>query len=150
MHISSVMVLARTSRVPRKMPGKPIELLTWFGKSERPVATTAAPAALASQGHISGTGLAQMKTIGSGAIALIQSFSMVSGPCLLRAMHTSAPLRASAMPPVSCSPLVIWQYFHLSTHSALTASMSLRPLCRMPLLSTTCLLYTSDAADDLL
>ena len=29
----------------------------------------------------------------------IQSFSMVSGPCLLSAMQTSAPLSASAMPP---------------------------------------------------
>ena len=64
MHISSVIVLARTSRVPRKMPGKPSELLTWLGKSERPVATTAAPASLASQGQISGIGLAQTKTIG--------------------------------------------------------------------------------------
>ena len=69
MHISSVMVFARTSRVPRKMPGKPIELLTWLGKSERPVATTAAPASLASHGHISGMGLAQTKTMGSGAMA---------------------------------------------------------------------------------
>jgi hypothetical protein len=31
---------ARTSSAPRKMPGKPSELLTWLGKSERPVATT--------------------------------------------------------------------------------------------------------------
>ncbi len=52
-------------------------------------------------------------------------------------MQTSAPLSASAMPPVRCSSLVIWQYFHLSTHSALTVLMSSRPLWRMPLLSTT-------------
>ena len=51
-------------------------------------------------------------------------------------MQTSAPLSASAMPPVRCSALVIWQYFHLSRHSSLTASMSERPLCRMPLEST--------------
>src|SRR3989304_451962 len=48
-HISSVMVCARTSRVPRKIPGKPRELLTWLGKSERPVATILAPASFASQ-----------------------------------------------------------------------------------------------------
>jgi hypothetical protein len=78
-----------------------------------------------------------MKTIESGAIALTQSFSMVSGPCLLSAMQTSASLSASAMPPSRCSSFVIWQYFHLSTHSALTALMSSRFLCRMPLLSTT-------------
>ena len=40
------------------------------------------------------------------------------------------------MLPVRCSALVIVQYFHLSTHSSLTASTSERPLCRMPLLST--------------
>src|SRR4030042_1949968 len=51
MHISSVIVLARTSRAPRKMPGKPSELLTWLGKSERPGATILAPASLASQGQ---------------------------------------------------------------------------------------------------
>ncbi len=66
MHISSVIVLARTSSVPRKMPGNPMELLTWLGKSLRPVATTAAPAALASHGHISGIGLEHTKTMGSG------------------------------------------------------------------------------------
>ena len=30
-------------------------------------------------------------------------------------MQTSAPLSASAMPPVRCSALVMLQYFHLST-----------------------------------
>ena len=40
------------------------------------------------------------------------------------------------MLPVRRSALVMLQYFHLSTHSSLTASMSARPLCRMPLLST--------------
>src|SRR3989442_666158 len=55
MHISSVIVRARTSSVPRKIPGNPSELLTWFGKSERPVAMTRAPASAASHGHISRT-----------------------------------------------------------------------------------------------
>ena len=70
MHISSVIVLARTSSVPRKMPGKPTELLTWLGKSLRPVADDGAPASLASHGQISGIGLAQTKTIASCAIPL--------------------------------------------------------------------------------
>src|SRR3989441_471506 len=59
MHISSVIVRARTSSVPRKIPGKPRLLLTWFGKSDRPVAITRAPASAASHGQISGTGLDQ-------------------------------------------------------------------------------------------
>src|SRR6476646_7067114 len=46
------------SSAPRKMPGNAKELLTWLGKSLRPVAMIAAPAALASSGIISGTGLA--------------------------------------------------------------------------------------------
>ena len=41
---------ARTSSAPLRMPGKPSELLTWFGKSPRPVATTSAPASLAAYG----------------------------------------------------------------------------------------------------
>ena len=39
-------------RRPRKMPGKMRTLLTWFGKSERPVPTTLAPAAFARSGMI--------------------------------------------------------------------------------------------------
>ena len=38
----SVIVVARTSSAPRKTPGKASTLLIWLGKSERPVATTAA------------------------------------------------------------------------------------------------------------
>ncbi len=40
MAISSVILRARTMRAPLRMPGKPMELFTWLGKSPRPVATT--------------------------------------------------------------------------------------------------------------
>ena len=47
--IDSSMSLARTSSAPRKMYGNPSTLLTWLGKSLRPVATIASGrAALAS------------------------------------------------------------------------------------------------------
>ena len=39
--IPSVIAVAWTSNAPRKIPGKASTLLIWFGKSERPVATTA-------------------------------------------------------------------------------------------------------------
>src|SRR3989338_7752947 len=39
--ISSVISLTPWSMAPRNTPGKTSELLIWFGKSERPVATTA-------------------------------------------------------------------------------------------------------------
>src|SRR3972149_10430774 len=84
MHISSVIVRARTSRAPRKIPGKPSELLTWFGRTERPVATTRAPASFASQGHTSGIGLGHAKIIESFAIVDTHSFLIVSGPGLDR------------------------------------------------------------------
>ena len=90
-HISSVIVRARTSRVPRKMPGKPRELFTWFGKSERPVATTTAPASMASHGQISGIGLAQANRMASFAMPCTHSGRMVPGPGLLIPMVTSAP-----------------------------------------------------------
>ena len=60
------------------MPGKARTLLIWFGKSERPVAATAAPAARASSGMISGTGLAQAKTMAS--LAMERTMSCVSAP----------------------------------------------------------------------
>ncbi len=53
--ISSVIYVARPSSAPLKIPGNAITLLTWFGKSERPVPTTFAPAAFATSGIISGT-----------------------------------------------------------------------------------------------
>ena len=51
---------------------------------------------------------------------------MVPGPGLERAMTTSTPSIASAMPPLRPSPLVIWHSCHLSTYSALRISRSLR------------------------
>lgn len=63
--ISSVICLARPSRAPLKIPGNAITLFTWLGKSERPVPTTLAPAALATSGIISGTGLAIANIIAS-------------------------------------------------------------------------------------
>ena len=72
--ISSLISDARTSRAPRKIPGKHSTLFTWFGKSERPVETTAAPAAFASSGKISGVGLAHAKMIGS--LAMLRTISL--------------------------------------------------------------------------
>jgi len=43
-HIVSEIVFALASSVPLNIPGNPSELLTWFGKSDLPVATTFAPA----------------------------------------------------------------------------------------------------------
>src|SRR5512142_97041 len=99
MHISSVMVVALTSSVPRKMAGKPMELLTWLGKSDRPVATTFIPASLASQGQISGIGLAQKKPMAFLFIFFSHSGLIVSGPDFDNEIQTSAPTRASAIPP---------------------------------------------------
>ncbi len=107
MAISSVMVLANTSKVPRKMPGKPRELLIWLGKSDRPVPMILAPASLASQGQISGMGLAQAKTIASSAMPATHSGLIVPGPGLDAATHTSAPSRASAIPPARRSAFVL-------------------------------------------
>ena len=42
--------VARTSSAPRKMNGKPSTLLTWFGKSLRPVATIASGRAAIASG----------------------------------------------------------------------------------------------------
>ena len=38
--ISGVIAAACSSSAPRKVPGKARALLIWFGRSERPVATT--------------------------------------------------------------------------------------------------------------
>ncbi len=89
------------------MPGKARELLTWFGKSERPVPTTRAPAFVATSGQISGTGLAQANTTGSLAIAAIHSGRIVSGPGSENARQTSEWASASAMPPVAPRALVV-------------------------------------------
>jgi hypothetical protein len=94
--ISSLIVTARESRVPRKIPGNTRESFTWLLKSLRPVATIRAPASFASHGQISGFGVAHANTIASLAIERTQFGSITPGPDELNAMHTSAPLRASA------------------------------------------------------
>ena len=58
--ISSLIAVAPTSSAPRKMKGKHRTLLTWLGKSERPVQIIASGRALrASSGMISGVGIGQ-------------------------------------------------------------------------------------------
>ena len=62
------------------MYGKPRTLLTWFGKSERPVATIASGrAAIASGYEISGSGFASAKMIGRSAIVFSISGVTVFG-----------------------------------------------------------------------
>src|SRR2546428_777710 len=111
----SVIVLARTSSAPLKMPGNRMLLFTWFGKSDRPVATISAPAAIASLGHISGTGFARRKTIALLAIPAISRFLTTRGPGAAAATRTSAPFNASSSPPVTLPPFVssATSYFHL-------------------------------------
>ncbi len=126
------MRVARTSRAPRKIPGNPRELFTWFGKSPRPVATIRAPASVASQGQISGTGFAQAKTTGSRSMDWTHAGSIVPGPGRENARQTSAPRIASAIPPRTPSALVSVHTRHLSANRSCTASISVRPGCNTP------------------
>src|SRR5437868_11195182 len=72
--ISSLIAVAPTSSAPRKMKGKHRTLLTWLGKSDRPVQIIASGRALrASSGMISGFGLASAITSGLSAICFIMS-----------------------------------------------------------------------------
>src|SRR5574344_1205914 len=123
MHISSVMVFALTSSTPRKMAGNPMELLTWLGKSDLPVANTLHPCSLASQGQISGMGLAVAKMTGSSAMRSTYSGGMVPGPGLDAAMTMSAPSNASFIPPVFPAPLVFSQISHFCLNPAATSSL---------------------------
>ena len=100
-----VMRDALASKAPRNTPGKTRLLLIWLGKSLRPVPTTAAPAASARSGIISGTGLAMAKTTES--LAIDDTISGVTMSATARPMNTSAPRMASAMPPVRFSGLVV-------------------------------------------
>jgi hypothetical protein len=94
--ISSLIVVARTSSAPRKMNGKPRTLFTWFGKSERPVATIASGRAFTAASYgISGSGFASAKIIGSGAIDF--SISGVRQFAIESPKNTSAPASASAI-----------------------------------------------------
>jgi len=87
--ISSLIAVAPTSSAPRKMKGKHRTLLTWFGKSERPVQIIASGrAARASSGMISGVGLASAITSGLSAICLT-----ISG---LRTLGAESPMKISA------------------------------------------------------
>ena len=65
--ISSVILDARTSIAPRKIPGNTATLLIWLGASERPVPAMRTPAAFISAYVASGLGLAIANTIASSA-----------------------------------------------------------------------------------
>ena len=87
--ISSVICFARPSNAPLKIPGKATTLLTWLGKSERPVPTTLAPAFLARSGIISGVGLAMAKRIASLFIEATSSSETMLG--------AETPMKISAL-----------------------------------------------------
>ena len=97
----SVICVARTSRAPRKTPGKASTLLIWFGKSLRPVATTAAYLR-ATSGWTSGLGLAiaQMMALS----AMVATTSSGTSPAD-RPTNTSAPASADSMEP--CRPALL-------------------------------------------
>ncbi len=98
----SVIVDARTSRAPRNTPGNASTLLIWFGKSERPVATTRA-CLRATSGRISGVGLDRANTIESRAMDATAASDSVEPD---RPMKTSAPASASSVEPVNPPRLV--------------------------------------------
>lgn len=77
------------------MYGKQSALLTWFGKSLRPVAITASGrASRASTGSISGTGFASARITGRSAIALTMAgFSTLPAET---PRNTSAPSTSSS------------------------------------------------------
>lgn len=75
----SVIRFALISRAPLNIPGKPRTLLTWLGKSERPVAMILAPASFARSGIISGIGFERAKIIGCGFIEWIMSWFTMLG-----------------------------------------------------------------------
>ena len=102
------------------MPGKPSTLLIWFGKSLRPVPTTAAPAASATSGKISGTGFAIAKMTGPGAIVF--TISAVTQFGAEKPRKISAPLIASASVRASVS----------TANSAFSGVRSVRPLRMTP------------------
>ena len=141
--ISSVMRVARASRAPLKMPGKATTLLIWFGKSERPVPTTRAPASRATSGMISGTGLAMAKTAASGAMAAtISPVTMFGADTPTK---TSAPLSASASVPSTSS-----RFVHCSISRWASVAPSVRELM-MPLISqsTRCLIPQRSSSFDM-
>ncbi len=84
------------------MPGNASTLLIWFGKSDRPVATTAAYLCAIS-GRTSGSGLAMAKTNAPLAIDATADSGTVPPET---PMNTSAPSRADSSDPVSPALLV--------------------------------------------
>ncbi len=72
-------------------------MLTWFGKSERPVQTTLAPASFATDGSISGFGFAIAIIMASLFIDL--TISGVTQFATDTPRNTSAPFKASAKVP---------------------------------------------------
>ena len=96
------------SNAPLKIPGNASTLLIWFGKSERPVPTTLAPASLASLGLISGSGLAIAKMIASSAIDLTMSCDSK--------LATETPINTSAFLITSCNePSILSLLVNLAT-----------------------------------
>jgi len=77
-------------------------------------------------------GFAIVNTMASSAIAETQAFWTTPGPGLEAAMTMSAPFMASGTPPVRSSPFVRFARSHFSGYAPLS---SVRPGCRMPLLS---------------
>ena len=89
------MTEARTSRAARKIKGKQETLFTWLGQSERPdPIMQSGRAFLASWYVISGSGFAQAKMMGEGAMSF--TMSCVSSPLVDNPRNTSAPVRASS------------------------------------------------------
>ena len=102
--ISSLIAVAPTSSAPRKMKGKHRTLLTWLGKSERPVQIIASGRALrASSGMISGFGLASAITSGLSAIALTMSGVSTLGADSPRKMSAPPITSASTRLSVFCA-----------------------------------------------
>src|SRR5690606_10564047 len=96
--ISSLKFLILKSNKALNIAGKTTALFIWFGKSERPVATIAAPALIACAGNISGSGLLRAKIIGSLFILfIILEFSKPPFPDV--PIKTSAPSIAVTISP---------------------------------------------------
>ena len=132
--ISSVIVFANTSSVPRKIPGNPIELLIWLGKSDLPVPTIRTPAAFASHGQSSGVGFAMKNPTASRFIPWSHSGAIVPGPGRVNEMTTSAPARASGIPPRIRPALVL---LSISPRWGKSRSRSMSGVRRRGLPSTT-------------
>ena len=93
--MASLMVVARTSKAPLNIKGKPNTLLTWFGVSLRPVAMMISSRVFTAKLYlISGSGLAMAKTMGLSA--MVFSIFGVTKSAIERPIKTSAPTIASS------------------------------------------------------